>query len=72
MYDPLSLDLRPKIKTCCIALWVPKHGSVGRKRFFFFKLFFVALFGPIFFSFECFCVVFSRPLLADIFQFLML
>ena len=31
----LLLPIRPKIKTCCIALWVPKHGLVGRKSFFF-------------------------------------
>ena len=34
-YDKIMRPvIRHKIKTCCIALWVPKHGSVGRNFFF--------------------------------------
>ena len=65
--------IMPKIKTCCIALWVPKHGSVGQKVFFFLNFFLSPSLGRYFSDLTLFFFsFFSRPLLADISQILML
>ena len=66
-------DIRPKIKTCYIKPFGCQNmGRSVRFFFFFLNFFVVALFGPIFFRFDFSFSFFSRSLLADISQFVML